>query len=98
MVFPPLFGRVGLDVCQSELVRLSVIADACRAALRDLNEAQHRQSAEPWRYSLMRDAALLQLPARHDQVAVIGSTVAHVLDLDHLQDADFDRLERPIGD
>ena len=45
MVLPPLVCRVGLDVGQPEPVSLSVIADARRAALRDLDKAQRLEGA-----------------------------------------------------
>jgi hypothetical protein len=44
-VAPPFVGRVGLDVRQPEPVSLSVIANARRAALCDLDEAQRHQGS-----------------------------------------------------
>jgi hypothetical protein len=40
MVLAPFVGRIGLDVSEPEVMRLHMIANASRAALRDLDKAQ----------------------------------------------------------
>src|SRR5262245_17654216 len=81
---PPLVGgwdAIGVAIGQTVCAGLAPCCVAGAAALRDFDEAERDQLADRWCSHAAMNSVFFKLGERHDQLAVVGATVAGELDL-----------------